>query len=75
MSVMDDTGLKYVYRIIADANVAHQVVTSTNLVAGGGSINVTPLSTNEVAGYNIYTNEVDTSAQDFGFLQVELTYD
>ena len=73
--VMDDAGLKYVYRIITDASVAHQITTTTNLVAGGGSITVTPLSTNEVAGYNIYTNAVDTTTEDLGFLDLELTYE
>ena len=72
--VMNGSGLQYVYRIVADTNVAHQVVTSTNLVVGGGSIGVTPLSTNEVGGFNIYSNAVDTSAEAKGFIHVEVSY-
>ena len=72
--IMDGGALKYVYRIVADSSVNHQVVTSTDLVDGSGSIAVTPLSTNEVAGYNIYTNSVDTSVEPQGFIHVEVSY-
>ena len=72
--LVSDGGLKYVYRIVADTNVSHAVVTQTNLLVAGGSINVIPVSTNLVGGYNVYSNTVDTSVEDKGFLKLELTY-
>jgi hypothetical protein len=74
--ILQDTGgLKYIYQVIADTNIAHQVATQTNLVNGGGSINVT-LDGSGVAAdpaYNAYTNSVDTSVENAGFLQVEIS--
>jgi cephalosporin-C deacetylase-like acetyl esterase len=73
--LQDTDGLKYIYQVIADTNISHQVATQTNLVNGGGSINVTLDGSGLAAdpAYNAYTNSVDTSVENAGFLQVEIS--
>ena len=72
--LMDDGGLKYIYRIIDDTNMNHQVVTTTDLVNGGGSITVTLDGSGPDAdpAYMSYTNSVDTSVSGAGFIHVEV---
>jgi hypothetical protein len=73
--LMEDGGLKYVYRIIADPDITHQVVTETDLSTGAGSISVTLDGSGPDADpdYTSYTNTVDTSVEDAGFLHVEVS--
>ncbi|MDF7826154.1 hypothetical protein P4B35_19145 [Pontiellaceae bacterium B12227] len=74
-SLQSNGGLKYIYQVIADTNIAHQVVTETDLVVGGGSINVTLDGSGPAAdsAFIAYTNSVDTSVETAGFLQVEIS--
>jgi hypothetical protein len=68
--------LKYIYELLDDTDLTHEVITTTDLVNGGGSIPVTldgSADSPDRAGFQRYTNTVDTTANDAGFLTLEVS--
>jgi hypothetical protein len=68
---------KFIYELVDDTNLTHEVITTTNLVTGGGSISVTLDGSGNSptrAGFKVYTNTVDTSANGSGFIRLKLSY-
>ncbi|WP_136081751.1 fibronectin type III domain-containing protein [Pontiella desulfatans] len=73
-ALTDAGGMKYIYEIVDDPTVLHQVETETDLVVGGGSLTVTLDGSGAGrTGYNAYTNSVDTVTENKGFLWVEIS--
>ncbi len=68
--------LKYVFELVDNTSLTYAVITTTDLVNGGGSIPVTLDGSGDSAtreGFKRYTNTVDTTANDAGFLSLEVS--